>query len=90
MKILIMQFPPTSYHFISFFGQNILLNTLFSNTLSLSFSLNARDQVSHEYKTTGKIIFYVILIFKFLERKGKDKKICTLNGNKNYSNLIRS
>ena len=37
-------------------GPNILLNTLFSNTLSLCSSLNVRNQVSHAYKTTGKII----------------------------------
>jgi hypothetical protein len=36
-------------------GPNILLNTLFSNTLNLRSSLNVRDQVSHPYKTTGKI-----------------------------------
>jgi len=35
---------------------NILLTTLLSNTLSLRFSLNVNDQVSHPYKTTGKII----------------------------------
>ena len=32
---------------------NILLNTLFPNTLSLRSSLNVSDQVSHPYKTTG-------------------------------------
>ena len=32
-------------------GPNILLNTLFSNTLSLRSSLNMSDQVSHPYKT---------------------------------------
>jgi polysaccharide pyruvyl transferase WcaK-like protein len=37
-------------------GPNILLSTLFSNTLSLCSSLNVRDQVSHPYRTTGKII----------------------------------
>jgi hypothetical protein len=31
----------------SFLGPNILLNTLFSNTLSLHFYLNVSDQVSH-------------------------------------------
>jgi hypothetical protein len=31
----------------SLFGPNILLSTLFSNTLSLCFSLNVRGQVSH-------------------------------------------
>jgi hypothetical protein len=29
----------------SLFGPNIFLSTLFSNTLSLCFSLNVRDQV---------------------------------------------
>jgi hypothetical protein len=39
----------------SLFGPNILLSTLFSNTLSLCSSLNDRDQVSHPYRTTGKV-----------------------------------
>ena len=37
----------------SLLGPNILLNTLFSNTLSLRSSLIVSDQVSHPYKTTG-------------------------------------
>ena len=40
----------------SLLGPNILLNTIFSNTLSFLPSLNVSDQVSHPYKTTGKII----------------------------------
>ena len=36
----------------SFLGPNILLNTIFSNTLSFLSSLNVSDQVSHPYKTT--------------------------------------
>jgi hypothetical protein len=39
----------------SLLGPNIVLSTLFSNTLSLCSSLSVRDQVSHPYKTTGKI-----------------------------------
>ena len=39
---------------------NIPLNTIFSNTLSFLFSLNVSDQVSHPYKTTGKIIVLYI------------------------------
>jgi hypothetical protein len=39
----------------SLLGPNILLNTLFSKTLSLCSFLKVRDQVSHPYSTTGKI-----------------------------------
>jgi len=45
----------------SLLGPNTFLNTLFSNTLSLRCSLNVSDQVSHPYKTTGKIIVLVML-----------------------------
>ena len=40
----------------SLLGPNILLNTLFANTLSLRSSLSVSDQVSHLYKTTGKTV----------------------------------
>ena len=53
----------------SVLGPNILLNTLFSNTLSLCSSLNGSDQVSHPYKTTGKIIVLYLLMFKCLDSK---------------------
>ena len=44
---------------------NFLLSTLFSNTLSLCSSLNVSDQVSHPYRTTGKIIVLYILVLNF-------------------------
>jgi len=40
----------------SLLGPNILLNTILSNTLSFLSSRNVNDQVSHPYKTTGRII----------------------------------
>ena len=58
----------------SFLIPNILLNTIFSNTLSFLFSRNVRDQVSHPYKTTGKIMFLYFLIFKFLDSNLEDKR----------------
>jgi hypothetical protein len=71
----------------SLFGPNILLNTLFSNTLSLCSSLNVRLLVSHPYRTTGKIILWYILIFAFLYSRREDKA-SGLNGSKYYPNLV--
>jgi len=50
----------------SLLGPNILLNTLFSKTLSPRSSLSVSDQVSYPYKTTGKIIVLYILSFTSL------------------------
>jgi hypothetical protein len=61
----------------SLFGPNILLNTLFSNTLSLCSSLAVRDHVSHPYRTTGKIIVVYILTFTFFDSRREDKRFCT-------------
>jgi hypothetical protein len=72
MELLIMKFSPfpvTS----SLLGPKILLNMLFSNTLSLRSSLNVSDQVTHPYKTTDKIVALYILIFKFAEEIGTQK-----------------
>jgi hypothetical protein len=62
--------PVTSF----LFGPNILLETLFSNTLSLCSSLHVRDQVSHPHKTTGSIM--VLYFFHF---RGDCKCFSTYN-----------
>jgi hypothetical protein len=48
-----------------FFGPNILLNTLFSNTISLCSSLNVTHQVSYPYKTAGKMMVSYVSILSF-------------------------
>jgi len=48
---------------------NIVLSTLFPNTLSPCPSLNVKDLVSDPYKTTGKFTVLHILIFIILHRK---------------------
>ena len=40
----------------SLLNPSVLLSTLYCNTLSLHSSPDVSDQVSHPYKTTGKII----------------------------------
>jgi hypothetical protein len=62
---------------LSLLGPNILIKTLFSDTLSLLSSLNLSDQVSHPHQTAGKIIVLYILIFKFLDSILEDKILCT-------------
>ena len=48
----LLHYPVTS----SLLGPNILLNTIFSNTLSFLSFRNVSDQASHTYKTTGNDI----------------------------------
>ena len=61
----------------SLLGPNILLNTLYSNTLNLRSSLYVSDQVPNPYKTSGKMIALYILIFMLLDIQLEDKRFCT-------------
>jgi hypothetical protein len=62
----------------SLLGSNILLSTLFSNTLNLLSSFSVSDQVHHPCKSTGKIIFLYILVSVFLDSELEDKRFYTL------------
>jgi hypothetical protein len=55
MQLLIMQSSPTSRHFHPL-GPNILLSTLFSDTLNLYSPLSVRYQIPHPYRTICKMI----------------------------------
>jgi len=70
-----MQFSPVILHFLSLFP-NIVLSILtwikVFNTLSLCFYINVRDQISHQYKTTTKIVVLCRLVFKSLETRWED------------------
>jgi hypothetical protein len=72
-KFLVMQFSPTSHHFAPLPSQY----PLFSNTLTVCFSLNIRDQVSPPYRTTGKITILCILVFTFLDSRREDERLCS-------------
>jgi len=61
-EALTMQFSPSSCYFL--LGPNVILSTL-----NLYSFLRVRDQVSHPYKTTGKIIILYISLFMFLNRQ---------------------
>jgi hypothetical protein len=74
MKLIIMRFlqPPI---ILSLLGPNILIRNLYSKTLSLCSYLNIRDQVSHSYKTTGKIIVLYIVIFTIFRQQTRRQKV---------------
>ena len=65
--------------FSSLLGLNIHRRILFSNTFSLCCFLKVSDHVSQPHCTMGMIITtgMIILIFRFLDRSGKDKRVWT-------------
>jgi hypothetical protein len=80
-KLLIIQFSPTFRHFIplrsKYSPQHLLLKKK-KKKPCLCSPLNVRDQVSHQYVTTDKIIGLYVLIFRFvLDSRREDKRFWT-------------
>jgi len=68
-------------------GPKIFLGIL--NTLNLCSSHIVRDQVSHPYETTGKVVIHYILnLFFYLQILNRKTKDSGLNGSKHSQNLI--
>ena len=65
-------FPHSSFA-SSLLGSNILLSTLFPNTLILFLFPNMSDQVSNPHQTTSKIKVLYISVCLFLDRKLEEK-----------------
>jgi hypothetical protein len=62
---------------LSLLGPNILLDTMFSDTLNLCSSLDLRDQVSHPYKASSKIVVLCILNLMSVCNRWEDKEFWT-------------
>jgi hypothetical protein len=62
--------PATSSLLVS----NILLSTLFSNSLNLYSPHSVRDNVSHPYKTSGKIIVFINFSLSYSRQEAGRKK----------------
>jgi hypothetical protein len=72
-KLFTVRYSRTSRHVLPL-RFKILLSTPFSINLNLRSSLNVKNQVSHQYKTTGKIMVLQILISKvFRVETGRQK-----------------
>jgi hypothetical protein len=76
MKLLIMQFSPTSCHFISLWSKYSRQHPVLKHPQSM-FPLKVIDQFSHQYETTGKIIDLYIIIFMLLDSRREYKKFWT-------------
>jgi hypothetical protein len=59
MELFVTTFSLACCHFI-LPDKNILLSTVYSDTLSLCAFNIVRDRFSHQYKTTGKLIILVL------------------------------
>jgi hypothetical protein len=74
MELLIVQFSPAS-RLLKYSKYSPKHPVLKHNLCS---SLNERDQISHKYKTAGKIIAFYVLIFKFLDSRREGVVLSTV------------
>jgi hypothetical protein len=74
MKLIIMQFSPASYYFISLFSPNFS-SPPSQNPSASVLPLMSKDQVSQPYKTTDKIMVLYILIFTFLDSRTRRQTV---------------
>jgi hypothetical protein len=72
-----MQFSPLSHHLILFRSKYPSQHPVLKHPLSLCSSLDLRDQVSHPYRTTGKII--ALYISKFYVFQQQMRRLRVLN-----------
>jgi hypothetical protein len=72
------RFDRSNYYYLCSFLQPPITSSLFgSNILSTCSSYNVRDQVSHPYRTAGRIIVLYNIIFAFLGSRREDKMFWT-------------
>lgn len=82
-----MHFSPAFCYSLSLVTVHIFLSILFSDIPSLCFSVNARKQVSHQYKTVGRIIVLYLNLYAFRIKTADGKtKDSELNDSKCYNN----
>jgi hypothetical protein len=74
MTFLIMQFSPTSCHFVPLLSKYSSQHPLLRHPES-GFPLMSSETKFHSYKTTDKIIVLHILIFTFLDSRRGDKML---------------
>lgn len=86
MKLLIMYFSPFSCYFLPL-ASHILVIALFSNTVTLTTSFNAKDQVSHPCEIIRKLCYRKLNCYIFRKKNGMKK--CSI-GEKYEMNRLKN
>ena len=88
INLLIMKLFPSPVN-SPLLGPNILLSTLFSNTLSLRSPLSVNDQVSHPYKFIVQCILIVVFLDSNLMNGSPRKTGCIITKFVNKLSVLR-